>query len=357
MRKPRIRDELLAQILAMVTRGRYYDFIVDELRTSTKTITRAKKWCVEASFNEVKGLLEKVGKQEVNDREVGPDDILKALRPNDYIRRLQKRLEYLEESLAASEGIAGKGDRMVLLVEFMRAIPLVQPDYGVEWLAETTRLTGQEIDPQEVYLKLLRGELPGYYEPPWHNHPVFSELSKALSDHPLLRRLKDFVDTVDSCVKECTGLLSSVYQDCVSEMAAQLHKDGGREAAQRHLHRNGWDFVFSIYSDALHWFSGRYLREASDQDYFVRDTWRAPKQAAWLCGADHTTFEGPLIGLFGLSSPEHTRVLVEIHLSLRRKYRASEHTQTLASRIARVRLLRSDLASALANLKSPETLG
>jgi len=350
MRRPRIPDEKLAQILARLASGTYYYYIVEELGTSTRTIARVKDWAREASFATVKAFLHKMGPQKVNDKDLGPDDILKALRPTDYIKRLEK-------ALAAQESVAQKGDRMTLLVEFMRALPLIEPDYDVEWLAETMRLSGEEVDPNEVYQKLLCGELPRYYDPPWQNHPVFSEVSRTLFDHPLLRQIDDFVNAVNACVKECPGVLWCIYQDCVAEMAEQVHKDGGKEAAQRHLVRNGWDFAFSIYSDALHWFSGKHLREVSDQDYFVKESrlTRTRGKPAWLCGAGHTTFHGPLIGVLELAEIEQINMLVEIHLGLRKKYRESKKARALAQRIAHLRVLRSELVEALARFGSVAT--
>lgn len=336
------RQRKVAQIMARLALGQKHQFIVDSESASSKTISRVRLATQRCDYAQCQRFLEWVGKIEIDGKTVWPDEILRRLRPQDYIHRL-------ENLLGSPPGGARKGGTMEMAVEFVRNLPLPEPDYDVEWLADIIRLTAQESDPNQVYLKLLRGELPKYYEPLWNKHPMFLEASKTLENYSVMVQLKDFVRDVDGYVRASAKLVGSIYSECVAEIGQHVYEDIGPERARSHLEQNGWHFVFAIYSDALRWLSGKYLREVSAQDYFVKGSRlrRTRSRLAWLCGEAHTLFQAPLIGLFELPRREQIDMLVKIHLRLRNKYRGNKEAQALARTITNLRITRANLAEVL----------
>jgi hypothetical protein len=229
--------------------------------------------------------------------------------------------------------------RLKVILDFAQSLPLVGPGYSANWLIDLLQSsTGVEVSAL-VYEQLLKGEVQVHYYPTWMLHPTYQDLTTLLQGQPILQDLNAFVDLVNRCASEATGLLQEIYRDATSEIIPSDF-----------LARGGWEFISAIYSDALSWFRGKSLRAPAEQDYILKRKGRA--RTLWLCGEVDTSFAMPLICVHNENESSIARTL---HLKLRRTYRNSDRAKQLASMMTQVEVQRDRLVNAFSQASSQFT--
>jgi hypothetical protein len=151
--------------------------------------------------------------------------------------------------------------------------------------------------------------------------------------------LNAFIDLVNRCASEATGLLQDIYRDTVAEIIPSDF-----------IARGGWEFISAIYSDTLSWFRGKSLRDPAERDYILKRKGRPIR--LWLCGEDDTSFAGPLMHVHNENESSVVRTL---HLKLRRTYRNSDRAKQLASMMTQVEVQRDRLVNAFGQASSQFT--
>ncbi len=220
--------------------------------------------------------------------------------------------------------------RLKVILDFAQSLPLVGPGYTANWLVDLLQSsTGVEVSAL-VYEQLLKGEVQVHYYPTWMLHPTYQDLTTLLQGQPILQDLNAFVDLVNRCASEATGLLQEIYRDTISEIIPSDF-----------LSRGGWEFISAIYSDALSWFRGKSLRAPAERDYNLKRKGRS--RVLWLCGEEDTSFAVPLISVHNENEASVARAL---HLKLRRTYRNSDRAKQLASLMTQVEVQRDRLVNA-----------
>jgi hypothetical protein len=223
--------------------------------------------------------------------------------------------------------------RLKVIVDFAQSLPLVSPDNNVDWLvslAETEPGAGVSAP---AYEQLLKGELRVHYEPAWKRHPVYQDLTTLLQGQTILQDLNAFVDGVDHCATEATGLLQDIYLGAKAGIPTDFFQKGGGE------------FISSVYSDAIGWFLGKSLREPSLRDYAIKpDDANAGMMALWLAGEGDAYSSRPLVQ--ALEEKDASR-LQALHLELRRKYRNSSQAKRVADMITQSEVRRTRLLNVL----------
>ena len=148
--------------------------------------------------------------------------------------------------------------RIKILADFAQSLPLAEPGYSVEWLAELVEsATGESSSPQ-TYEQLLQGQLVVPYQPVWTNHPLYVELRALLEGQPVLQDLDTYVDSVGRCASDSLSLMQDIYRDALAEVP------------QDFLSKGGWAFISAVYVDDVGWFRGKSLREPSERDYTIK---------------------------------------------------------------------------------------
>ena len=220
--------------------------------------------------------------------------------------------------------------RLKVIVDFTQSLPLVEPDYDINWLVdliETGMGTHMSV---AAYEQLLKGEIQVRYEPAWMRHPAYQDLTTLLQGQSILQELNTFVNDVDHCASEANSLIQQIYRDAITELSPVF------------LERGGWGFISAVYTDAVSWFAGKYLRDPSERDYVIKPR-GAPDDGAkerWLCGDEATSFTGELILA---SDNEEALRLQALHLKLRRTWRSNDQAKQVAAMIIQLQLLRSRL--------------
>ena len=100
-----------------------------------------------------------------------------------------------------------------------------------------------------------------------------------------------------------------------------------------------------MYTDALSWFLGKYLREPSERDYSIKPDGKAGETPSSfvLSGESITPFAGPLI----LAPDENEAIkLRTLHLKLRRNYRNNDKSKEVVGYITQLGVQRDRLLSA-----------
>jgi hypothetical protein len=112
------------------------------------------------------------------------------------------------------------------------------------------------------------------------------------------------------------------------------------------LERGGWEFTSAVYSDAMGWFLGKFLRDPSEKDYTIKPFGSPGEEtgALWLWGDEATSFAGPVIQALDEEEALQFRAL---HLKLRRAYRGSNTSSQVASMITQLEVQRSRLLDIL----------
>ena len=222
--------------------------------------------------------------------------------------------------------------RLILVLEFLRSLPLLQVSSDFTWLDELVESTGGA--EAEVYEQVLEGQIELGYQPAWARHPTYEEVKRILQGHQFLEGLEDFVKAVDDCAVDTVSLLRQVYQDIAQALPP--------EAARVHQ----WRFVLAVIKHSLAWYGGTYLKEPSARDYnILPDT--GAEDVVSLHGEEGTPFPGPLVE--GLSEAD-ALAYRDVHLLLRTSYSNSEEAQQLTARMASLVILREQLTTNLAEL-------
>lgn len=211
--------------------------------------------------------------------------------------------------------------RARIIDDFARSLPLVQPGYNADWFVELAKATTGRSDTDAIAREWLSGVLTFRYEPAWGNHPLYLELRSALTGHPVLQDLDGFIQAANGCIQECGRLLQDIYRDSVAEIPEEA------------IERQGWNFVFGVYADALGWFRGRFLSEPSEREYSIKIEAGVP----WLYGQEASAFAGPLVRAGDENEALRFR---EVHLRLRRNYRRNEGARALTELIATLEVQR-----------------
>jgi hypothetical protein len=127
--------------------------------------------------------------------------------------------------------------------------------------------------------------------------------------------------------------LQDVYRSTTGEVSSDIFANGG------------WDFISGIFTDAVNWYRGRYLREPSDKDYSVKAASGAEPDSFLLSGEQNTSFPGRLILT---SSEAEAGQMRALHLKLRRTYRGDERARELAKTVSQLDIQRKRILSAFA---------
>lgn len=224
--------------------------------------------------------------------------------------------------------------RLKVIVEFAQSLPLVEVGYDAEWLADLVESsTGIEVSGQ-VHEQLLKGELQISYEPTWMHHPTYQDMITMLEGQALPGDLIAFVDGVNRCASEALSLLQDIYHDAAAEVPTDF------------LEKGGWEFVSTVYSDALSWFLGKSLRDPSERDYIIKPVGDAGEKTGTLklWGAETTSFAGPIIQALDESEALQFRAL---HLKLRRFYRGNDKPRQVVGMMTQLEVQRSRLLNTL----------
>ena len=229
--------------------------------------------------------------------------------------------------------------RLKVILDFAQSLPLAEPGYTANWLVDLLQSSmGIEMSAL-VYEQLLKGEVQVHYYPTWMRHPTYQDLTTLLQGQPILQDLNAFIDLVNRCASEATGLLQDIYRDTVAEIIPSDF-----------IARGGWEFISAIYSDTLSWFRGKSLRDPAERDYILKRKGRPIR--LWLCGEDDTSFAGPLMHVHNENESSVVRTL---HLKLRRTYRNSDRAKQLASMMTQVEVQRDRLVNAFSQASSQFT--
>ena len=223
--------------------------------------------------------------------------------------------------------------RLKVIIDFAKSLPLVEPGPNPNWLVDLAENGSGEVASPALYSRLLKGELQVRYEPAWMRHPTFMDLQTLLEGQPILQDLDSFVDSVNHSASEALMLLQDIYRDATAE------------AGQDILANNGWGFISGVYTDALSWFMGKYLREPSDRDYSVKPGAKVGEspQLFELSGEASTPFPGVLIQAADENAAVQLRAL---HLKLRRNYRNNDRAREVVGNTTQLDVQRERLINA-----------
>jgi hypothetical protein len=220
--------------------------------------------------------------------------------------------------------------RLKVIIDFAQSLPLVQPDFTVNWLVDLIESeTGTQMS-APVYEQLFLGSLEVSYNPAWLRHPIYQDLTALLEKQAILQDLDTYVTDTNHCLSEAMSLLQQIYGEAKPELPADL------------LPAGGWRYVTAIYTDAVSWFAGKSLREPSERDYSVKPAGEhGPYMSRrWLYGEDITPFAGELILVADDAEASKYRM---IHIRLRRTWRSNDKARQMAAMITRIQLQRGRL--------------
>lgn len=219
-----------------------------------------------------------------------------------------------------------------VIANFAQSLPLVEPSYTVDWLLDILESNTGSTPPPAVRRQLLDGNIILRYDPTWKNHPLYYEMMDLFRDRPILQSLSGFIELVNQCASEASGLIRNIYQEATAEIPPDT------------LGANEWDFVAAVYSDCMSWFLGKSLRDPSDRDYVIKSNSNNEEtNPIFLWGTESTSFAVPLI-----SAPDEDKIIQyrNVHLKLRRAYRTNARAKQIVGMITQLEVQRSRLASA-----------
>jgi len=220
--------------------------------------------------------------------------------------------------------------RIKVIANFAQSLPLAEPNYTADWLLDILEINTGSTPSPSVRKQLLDGNINVRYDPTWKNHPLYYEMTELFKDRPILQSLNGFIELVNQCASEASGLIHDIYRDATVEIPSDL------------LGTNDWDFVVAVYSDCMSWFLGKSLREPSDRDYVIKSSSSNTEgtDTLWLWGADSTSFAVPLISARDEDKITQYR---SVHLKLRRMYRTNARAKQIVGMIAQSEVQRSRL--------------
>jgi hypothetical protein len=223
--------------------------------------------------------------------------------------------------------------RLKVIIDFAKSLPLIEPGNNASWIVDLAESVSGDTASPALYGRLLKGELQVRYEPAWMRHPTFMDLQTLLEGQPILQDLDSFVDSVNHSASESLLLLQDIYRDASAEVTWDI------------LANNGWGYISGVYTDALSWFLGKYLREPSERDYTVKPDAKSGEGPGSfvLSGESSTPFAGPLV----LSPDENEAITLRaLHLKLRRNYRNNDKSKEVVGYITQLGVQRERLLNA-----------
>jgi hypothetical protein len=224
--------------------------------------------------------------------------------------------------------------RLQLVLDFMRSLPFIQLSSDLKWLDELMESAGGVT--VDAYEQVLEGQVDLGYQPEWLRHPTYEEVQRILQGHEFLQRLDEYIQAVNDITDDTISLVRQVDAD----MAAALPGPA--------LGEHRWRFDLAVVQNALGWYRGTYLKQASTRDYFIIPVSGSDQESlVTLHGEETTPFPGLLIG--DLEENEAT-VYRDLHIQLRTEYTNSEEAQALAARMVSADFLREQLINDLAEL-------
>jgi hypothetical protein len=244
--------------------------------------------------------------------------------------KLPWRLSLPEPTKGAKKLSTEDQARLIVIIDFAQSLPLVEPGYNVNWLVDLIE-TGRGIKMSApVYKQLLKDGLEVNYEPQWTRHPIYQDLLSLLEGQSILQDLNGFVDAVNRCASQAVSFLQDIYQDTIKEAPPGFMKKGG------------WEFISSVYADAVSWFRGKFLYDPSERDYIIKPQKGLARgtQALELKGEETTSFAGPIIRA---SSDEEALRLRSLHLKLRWAYRDNNRAKEIATMLTQLEVQRRRL--------------
>jgi hypothetical protein len=262
-------------------------------------------------------------------RTIGPGT---GVAPDGSARKaLPFRLALPQAEKKANRGLSSEDQaRIKVIIDFAQSMPLIEPGYDLTWLAGLAESnTGAEASPA-LYEQLVRNEIQLRYEPTWMRHPTFQDLTTLLEGQPVLQDLNSFLDAVNRCASVTTQLLGDIF------------KDMGPDVPEDFFNKGGWGYISAVYTDAVSWFLGKYLKEPADRDYSIKSDGNVSGDVTTfaLSGESNTPFAGTLVQ--GISE-EDAQKLKALHLKLRRNYRNSDKARDVVSLISQLDVQRGRL--------------
>jgi hypothetical protein len=222
-----------------------------------------------------------------------------------------------------------------MVLDFAQSLPLVEPGFTSNWVVDLIQSGAGGDSPSPTYEQMLEGTRPVRYEPNWMHHPSYNDLTTLLRGQPVLSELNGFVDVVSRCAEQATSLLRDIYRDAVGDVSTGF------------LARGGGAFVGAVYTDAVGWYLGRSLRDASPRDYATKQGGPSGQEGLWLWGAEGTTFPMPLLQVTDDAEAAQAQAL---HLRLRQTYRNDDGFRQLVGMMTQVGLQRQRLIDSFAQL-------
>jgi hypothetical protein len=221
--------------------------------------------------------------------------------------------------------------RLMVIIDFAQSLPLVEPGYNVNWLVNLIETGGGTKMSAPVYKQLLKNGLEASYQPPWTHHPIYQDLLSLLEGQSILQDLNGFVDAVNRCASQVVSFLQDIYQETIKEAAPPGF-----------MKKGGWEFISSVYADAVSWLRGKSLHDPSERDYIIKPQKGLAhgKRTLELIGEETTSFAGLIIRA---SSDEETLRLRSLHLKLRWTYRDNNRAKEIATMLTQLEVQRNRL--------------
>ena len=182
--------------------------------------------------------------------------------------------------------------------------------------------------------QVLMGPIDLTYEPPWMQHPTYSELRNNAQAQTFVLRLEEYVGAVNECALDISALLRQVYGSMTVALGVEPLGDGQ------------WRLALSVTQSTMSWFRGTYLGQPSTRDYRINSE---PEEdgIASLYGSEATPFPGPLLERI---SEEDALFFRDLHIQLRNVYRSNDDARLLAAKLTTTDALREQLTQAIDQL-------
>ena len=224
--------------------------------------------------------------------------------------------------------------RLQLVVDFVRAIPLLDVAPDLRWLEELIEpYAGPALD-SNVFQQVLRGDLEPVYQPAWLQHPTYQQLQGEPSAMPFLEGLEAYIEAVNDCNAYTLLILRRIYQDLLSSSPSDAVTD------------YQWPFVLSVSQSVVAWFRGAHLVQPSGRDYVVYPLPDGSPLAS-LYGDANSPFPGLIIDAM---NEEDLLFHRDLHIQLRNSYRQSEDARALAAKMVSINALADQLRQNIAQL-------
>jgi len=230
--------------------------------------------------------------------------------------------------------------RLQLVVDFVSSIPLLEISSDLTWLEEMIESMGGV--KEEVYERVLEGEIDLAYQPAWLQHPTYEDLRQIAQAEPFLQGLEGYIGVVNECASNTVVLMRRIAGDLSTALPLEP------------LSGNQWRFALTVALGTLAWFRGTYLGQPSARDYLIQagevsETWDADEPPPMeLHGTEASPFPGLILD--GLSE-EDANFYRDLHIQLRISYRTYEEARTLASRLASTDAMRAQIAEGISQLR------